>query len=68
MEINFKNGSSIECLETDSEIHRGKRAKIKPYMDYWERCPDKFVEYITGQKLSLCKKIWLKLQIEKGKK
>lgn len=68
MEINFKNGSSIECLETDSKIQRGKRAKIKSYMDYWERCPDEFVEYITGFKLPLWKKIWLKLQIKKGDK
>ena len=68
MKINFENGSSIEALESDSEIHRGKRAKIKSYMDYWERCPDEFVEFVTGQKLSVWQKIWLKLQIEKGNK
>ena len=68
MDINFKNGSSIISLESDSEIHRGKRTKIKTYMDYWERCPDKFVEFVTGHKLSLWQKILLKTQLKKGNK
>ena len=68
MEINFKNGSSITSLESYNEIQRGKRANIAPYFDYWERCPDKFVEYVTGQKLSFWKKMLLKIQLKKGNK
>lgn len=68
MKINFKNGSSIESLKNDDEIQRGKRANIKPYMDYWERYPVEFVEFVTGQKMSLWQKIWLKIRLKKGNK
>lgn len=34
MEIQFKNGSYIKCVDSDSTVKRGQRAKLYPIDDY----------------------------------
>ena len=34
MEIRFKNGSYIKCIDNNSTVKRGQRAKLYPVDDY----------------------------------
>lgn len=67
MKIKFKNGSQIESIGDASEIKRSQRAqeqiaKMSKQIEYWQRYSDKYIEFITGVKLSWYQKVWMKLR------
>lgn len=66
MKIEFKNGSYIESINDTSETKRSKRgedqiAKMSEQIRYWQRNPDKYIEFVTGAKLPWYRKELLKL-------
>lgn len=66
MEIKFKNGSSIENINDESDIKRSQRGKkqisrMSEQIKYWQRNPDKYIEFVTGLKLPWWKRAWMKL-------
>ena len=66
MKIKFKNGSSIESIGDESDVKRSQRveeqiARMLKRIQYWQYNPDKYIEIITGVKLSWYQKAWVKL-------
>ncbi|CAM4224464.1 hypothetical protein [Enterocloster bolteae] len=66
MKIKFKNGSSIESIGDESDVKRSQRveeqiARMLKRIQYWQYNPDKYIEFITGVKLSWYQKAWVKL-------
>ena len=66
MKIKFKNGSSIESIGDESDVKRSQRveeqiARMLKRIQYWQYNPDKYIEFITGVKLSWYQKEWVKL-------
>lgn len=66
MKIKFKNGSSIESIGDVLDVKRSHRGedqitRMSEQIQYWQQNPDKYIEFITGVKLPLYKKVWLKL-------
>lgn len=66
MKIEFKNGSYIESINDASETKRSKRgqdqiAKMSEQIRYWQRNPDKYLEFVTGVKLPWYRKVLVKL-------
>lgn len=64
----FKNGSYIKIIPS-SDSKRGKRADlaIRQVFEYWDRYPDKYIEFVLGIKLPWYQKIILRLQKYGGK-
>jgi len=56
MAVKFKNGSSIETLESDGEP---VRSKSRTYVYFLKTHPSKFVELTTGRKLPIWQRIYL---------
>ena len=66
MKIKFKNGSSIESIGDESDVKRSQRveeqiARMLKRIQYCQYNPDKYIEFITGVKLSWYQKAWVKL-------
>ena len=66
MKIKFKNGSSIESIGDESDVKRSQRveeqiARMLKRIQYWQYNPDKYIEFITGVKLSWYQKAWVTL-------
>ena len=66
MKIKFKNGSSIESIGDESDVKRSQRveeqiARMLKRIQYWQYNPDKYIEFITGVKLSWYQKAWVRL-------
>lgn len=66
MKIEFKNGSCIESIGDTAGVKRSKRAedqitKMLDQIRYWQRNPDKYIEFVTGLKLPWYRKVWVKL-------
>lgn len=66
MKIKFKNGSSIESIGDVSDAKRSQRGedqitRMSEQIQYWQRNPDKYIEFVTGVKLSWYQKVWKKL-------
>ncbi len=63
MELDFKNGSNIQIIDSKEYIVRSKRAEeqIAYWKRYWKRNPDMFAEWILGHKLPLYQRLWFKL-------
>lgn len=64
MKINFINGSSIESIGNAPDIKRSQRGeewiiRMSEQIQYWQRNPDKYIEFITGVKLPWYKKVWV---------
>jgi hypothetical protein len=57
MQINFKNGSKIEVIETSEET---KRSKPKELYTEWFKNPYAFIEYLYGN-LHWYQKLYLTL-------
>lgn len=52
-EIRFKNGNIISIIEPKGEIIRGKRAKMKPYIDDFEMNTCILDEFINKENTNL---------------
>lgn len=62
--ITFKNGSTIEAIETNGDSVRGKMhdfqyENMSEYIRYMKRNPYEFAELITGKKLPLWQRVYL---------
>ena len=71
--IEFENGSLIESIGDASDVKCSQRgedqiAKMSEQIKYWQRNPDKYIEFITGVKLSWYQKVWVKLCLKKEQK
>lgn len=72
MKINFKNGSSIESIGNIPDVNRSQRGevqitKMREQIEYWQRNPDEYIEFVTGVKLSLYQRVWIKLELMRRK-
>lgn len=68
MKIEFKNGSSIESVGNASDAkrsHIGEIARMSEQIKYWQRNPDKYIEFVTGVKLPWYRKVWVKLCLKR---
>lgn len=68
MKISFKNSSSIESIDNISDVNRSQRGeaqitKMREQIEYWQCNPDEYVEFVTGVKLSLFQRVWIKLEL-----
>lgn len=62
--IKFKNGSTIETLDSDSKSVRSKPhdfqyEDVSEYVRYMKQHPYKFVELVTGKKLHFWQRAYL---------
>ena len=69
MKIKFKNGSSIESIGDESDVKRSQRveeqiARMLKRIQYWQYNPDKYIDSITGVKLSWNQKARVELRGE----
>lgn len=67
MKIEFKNDTYIECIDDASAVKQSKRerdwmVRMSKQIQYWQRNPDKYIEFITGVKLSWYRKVWIRLE------
>lgn len=62
MKIGFKNDISIESIVKRFNREEKQIAKMLEQIKYWRRNPDKYIEFITGVKLSWYRKVWIRLE------
>lgn len=72
MKINFINGSSIESIGNIPDVNRSQRGeaqitKMREQIEYWQRNPDEYIEFVMGVKLSLYQRVWIKLELMRRK-
>lgn len=68
MKIKYKNGSYIECIDDTSDAKRSRTgeeqiARMSEPIQYWQNNPDKYIEFVTGVKLSWYQKVWIRLEL-----